>query len=155
MESWSNTDKSDWKRGVWDNEPDKCQWIDDETGLDCLIVRGPSGALCGYVGVPENHSCFEKDYDAVYDELEIDVHGGLTFADRCRPQEDPSKGICHSGEVANKVVWWLGFDCAHLGDIAPKYDRCSDPCDTYKNIKYVTREVTYLASQLAPPLQRS
>lgn len=44
-------DKSGWARGVWDSEPDKIQWQDAETGLPCLIVRGPVGALCGYVGV--------------------------------------------------------------------------------------------------------
>lgn len=39
-------DKSD---GEWKDEPDKIQWQDEATGFPCLIVRGPSGALCGYV----------------------------------------------------------------------------------------------------------
>jgi hypothetical protein len=51
-------DKTLWPRGEWDDEPDKMQWQDEATGLPCLIVRGPVGALCGYVGVPEGHPCF-------------------------------------------------------------------------------------------------
>lgn len=40
-----------WGPGPWDGEPDKMQWTDPATGLDCLIVRNTLGALCGYVGV--------------------------------------------------------------------------------------------------------
>lgn len=73
---YRTVDKSNWGNGPWQNEPDKCQWRDEATGLPCLIVRGPSGALCGYVGVSEGHPAFGKDYDSVA----ADVHGGLTFA---------------------------------------------------------------------------
>lgn len=55
-------DRAGWKSGEWDNEPDKIQWPDEATGLPCLIVRGPSGALCGYVGVAEGHPFYKKDY---------------------------------------------------------------------------------------------
>src|SRR5437868_4216905 len=33
--------------GPWWDEPDKVQWIDPATDLDCLAVRGPFGAWCG------------------------------------------------------------------------------------------------------------
>jgi hypothetical protein len=72
-------DKSEWRRGPWDNEPDKIQWQDDETGLPCLIVRGPAGALCGYVGVAPGHPWHGADYD----NCDVSVHGGLTFAHGC------------------------------------------------------------------------
>jgi len=72
-------DKSDWSRGPWDSEPDKIQWQDEATGLPCLIVRGPVGALCGYVGVSPDHPLHGKEYDAA----DMEVHGGLTFADGC------------------------------------------------------------------------
>ena len=55
MKQWTNVDKTGWGDGPWTDEPDKMQWIDEATGLDCLIVRGPMGALCGYVGVPPEH----------------------------------------------------------------------------------------------------
>jgi len=72
-------DKSAWGGGPWDDEPDKVQWIDKETDLDCLIVRNRGGALCGYVGVPPSHPWFEKGYD----DVDVSVHGGLTFSDTC------------------------------------------------------------------------
>ena len=40
-------DKSQWGEGPWQDEPDKIQWQDEETGLPCLIVRGHMGFLCG------------------------------------------------------------------------------------------------------------
>ena len=149
MKTWTNIDKSDWKEGEWKNEPDKAQWV--SSGLDCLIVRGPSGSLCGYVGVPKQHSLFEKDYNSVYESLDVDVHGGLTFAGLCSPSPDVDhKGVCHIEEgAANKIVWWLGFDCAHAWDISPTYDYSFDHDSSYKNIDYVKNEVDNLAKQLA------
>lgn len=56
-------DKSAWGPGPWQDEPDKRQWADEATGLPCLIVRGPIGALCGYVGVPPDHPAYGLSYD--------------------------------------------------------------------------------------------
>jgi hypothetical protein len=85
---YRTVDKSEWAvRGPWDHEPDKLQWQDEETSLPCLIVRGPAGALCGYVGVPKDHPLHGKDYDPAYDALytgdQGGVHGGLTFSGPC------------------------------------------------------------------------
>ena len=151
MKTWNTVDKSKWAEGEWMDEPDKAQWIDDKTGLDCLIVRGPAGALCGYVGVPESNKFFDKDYDSVVigaDEDYPDVHGGLTFANRCRPSEDESHGICHAGDIANKTVWWLGFDCAHSGDLCPTYDSNEYVDSSYRDFNYVKRQVEGLAAQV-------
>ena len=131
----------------WDNEPDRKHWIDAESSLDCLIVRnglggrGGRGALCGYVGVPQGHPWYGKDYD----DVDAEVHGGLTFANAC------SGKVCHdehTEEVANADVWWLGFDCAHSGDFIPGMDRLSSfEGATYKNIAYVESECRSLAAQ--------
>jgi hypothetical protein len=143
-------DKSDWPRGPWDCEPDKRQWVDEKTGLPCLIVRAGHelGHLCGYVGVPRGHPFYEADYDS----LPVEVHGGLTFASRCSHGAE-DRSICHKVEPGEPDdVWWLGFDCAHLGDISPGMERFrlrGYGGDTYKNIDYVTREVQNLARQLA------
>ena len=80
-------DKSEWPRGEWDQEPDKIQWQDEATGLPCLIVRGPVGALCGYVGVPSGHPLHGKDYDNV----SLEAHGGITFASGCAKVGDRAK----------------------------------------------------------------
>ena len=94
-------DRGNWSRGPWDSEPDKRQWPDAATGLPCLIVRGPAGALCGYVGVTQGHPWFGKGYDDV--EPCPDVHGGLTFANRCSPEEK-EEGVCHIVETGEDVV---------------------------------------------------
>lgn len=72
--------KSKYPQGPWHSEPDKVQWVDEDTGLDCLIVRNGLGALCGYVGLPEGHRLFAECYDGMDD---IGVHGGLTFSGYC------------------------------------------------------------------------
>lgn len=157
MKTWNSIDKSNWKDGEWMNEPDKGHWIDKDSGFDCLIVRGPAGALCGYVGVPSNHDCYEKDYDNVYDIRDIDCHGGLTFSRKCSPKASESEGICHlDKDAANKDVWWLGFDCSHAGDVSPKYDRLyfDDFNETYRNFAYVKLEVEQLANQLKVPVNK-
>lgn len=158
--------------GEWENEPDKIQWVDEATGLDCLMHRSPSGAWCGYVGVPEGHPYFGKDYgqctrnppcEDFYCEHSpdsaVDVHGGLTYADFCQDTKDESFGICHVPEPGRPHrVWWLGFDCAHAGDLSPAHDALPGMAaihgryprsDTYRNREYVENEVTKLAQQVA------
>ena len=149
MKTWTNRDKSEWPDGPWDDEADKYQWIDDATGLDCLIVRGPAGALCGYVGVPESHSLFDVEYMDTYEKfIDLNAHGGITFSSRCDPGEAEGENICHTGEVTNATVWWFGFDCAHSGDLIPAYDWTFEGNNIYRKVPYVTEEVTSLASQL-------
>ena len=79
------------------------QWT-TAAGYQAEVVATPMGHRCGYVTVPEGHPCAGKDYD----ELDVDVHGGLTYADGHQ----------------------FGFDCAHLYD-------AKDPAlmsDRYRNI---------------------
>lgn len=140
-------DRQAWPTGEWDNEPDKKQWQDEATGLPCLIVRNWSGALCGYVGVSPSHPLYGKGYD----EKDVEVHGGLTFADKCQEGVNECGTICHKAPAGEDDVWWFGFDCHHYGDYAPSdsADRTywRDVC-TYRNIEYVESEIKSLASQL-------
>jgi hypothetical protein len=154
-------DKSDWYRGPWDNEPDRVEWRCEGTPrLPCLIVRGPHGALCGYVGVPPGHPYHGiRDTDAY--RLDLDVHGGITYGAPC--QEDGK--ICHvprPGESPD--VMWLGFDCAHYGDYSHmqsrQFENHPDPetrrllaCppssfESYRSVRYVRAQVEHLARQL-------
>ncbi len=142
--------KSKMPDGEWQTEPDKKQWLDPKTNLPCLIVRGPVGALCGYVGIPNTHPYYGKDYNR----LSLDVHGGLTFADKCQPHED-NKGICHIAPPEEDDVWWLGFDCAHHMDVVPgllrEYSSMMPKLfsgNTYRNFDYVTKQCEFLAEQL-------
>ena len=142
--------RAGWPAGPWDDEPDKKQWPDPATGLPCLAVRGPLGAWCGYVGLPPDHPLHGKDYS----DVDVDVHGGLTFADMCRPEEDEGRGICHiAGPGEPEHVWWLGFDCAHCDDLIPRMSENEwhrpFPDATYRNLAYVEEQCTCLAAQLA------
>lgn len=149
-------DKSEWGDGPWQDEPDKIQWQDEGTGFPCLIVRNRGGALCGYVGVPESHPDFENGYDAV----DVEVHGGLTFANFCTKDGEEAKHICHVPSLGEPHrVWWLGFDCSHAGDSSPAYDAkyreqsISCPWNEsgfyeYRDIPYVKAQVARLARQL-------
>jgi hypothetical protein len=172
--SYSTIDKTAWGPGPWQEEPDKLQWVDSETDLDCLIVRGPVGALCGYVGVPPEHPWHGIDYNAHTlgqgrpDDQEewkwcvdaqIEVHGGLTYSSLCQEGEDERVGICHvpvAGRPAD--VFWFGFDCGHAWDIAPVMDMrmreagqppFHEPCTAYRTVGFVRRECEQLAEQLA------
>jgi len=141
-------------RGPWNDEPDKVYWVDDATGLDCLIVRNRSGALCGYVGLPPGHPMYGADYDSVRTEdgQYPDCNGGLTFAGKCHPGPTEAEGICHVPLPGRPDdVWWLGFDCAHLlYDVCPTYDDdLVNPGATYKTVPWVERQVSSLAVQLA------
>lgn len=147
VQEWTYVDRSEFGSGEWDTEPDKLQWVDPDTDLDCLIVRGPHGALCGYVGVPESSKHFEKSYD---DLMDFDVHGGLTYADACRESPD-NHGICHIPEAGRSdKIWWFGFDCAHCDDLTPGYMRKYPELSrgTYKNRLYVENQIRQLAQQL-------
>jgi hypothetical protein len=161
-QTWINdkVDRSEWGPGPWDGEPDKVQWKDDATGMDCLAVRNDhSGNWCGYVGVPPGHALHGADYDAVRFEGEDgypDVHGGLTFADECVKADAPCRGICHIPEPEEpEHLWWFGFDCHHYRDLAPGaavYDRKHgfDRGDTtYRTLGYVQAECASLAKQIA------
>lgn len=107
------------------------------------------GHWCGYVVVPEGHPAHDKGYDEVDDS--IDVHGGLTFADRC--QEGPiDQTVCHlpaPGEPDH--LWWLGFDCAHYGDLMPAARSYLDVgrYGVYRDLSFVQEECRRLAKQLA------
>lgn len=146
-------DKSEWDAGPWHQEPDKLNWVDPETGLDCMIVRaGEIGHLCGYVGVPPNHPYHGKNYWDENGGPDVQVHGGLTYADKC------SGVICHVAEEGREEnLWWFGFDCGHRGDLSPgmmatmrklralsEYGRNY----VYRDIEYVKEQCRLLARQL-------
>lgn len=161
---YRTTDKTGWAAGAWQDEPDKAQWVDAATGLDCLIVRNPGGALCGYVGLPPQHPWHGKGYSECLmrdctDEFCYEhspdgrarVHGGLTFSAACSTGGDESRGICHVPLAGRPHdVWWFGFDCAHSGDLMPSYDHLyPQPSAVYRDVEYVRGQCADLARQLA------
>ena len=144
-------DREGWPPGPWDGEPDR-QHFTTEYGFYGLIVRNTLGNLCGYVAVNNDHPWHGVEYDNIEggDGGYIDCHGGLTYS------ADNHKVIGIKGEDG---LWWVGFDCAHLGDLVPKMEglKESDPVmaslkgtmssETYKDFKYVRKCVELLAQQ--------
>lgn len=135
-----------WARGPWDGEPDGLVW-ESSHGFRCALARGPTGAWCGYVALKENHPLF----GVAYHEVEVKVHGGLTF-----------------GEILPDKLWALGFDCAHSFDLVPFMPLHLDPMkwitgfldsalelepgdDTscYRTMEWAKAETERLAEQLA------
>jgi hypothetical protein len=147
-------DKSKWERGPWDTEPDKVQWTEESTGLTCLIRRHPrSGHWCGYVGVSPSHPLQGKHYD----DLDVEVHGGLTYAGL--GDDDPEYGICRICHVPQpgepEHLYWFGFDCGHCWDLSPglaaEIRDAGIPKtfgEEYRNLDFVRGETEALARQL-------
>ena len=55
-----------------------------------------------YVEIPKNHKYYLKHYD----EIDIDVHGGLTY----------SKNYLYTNENDKLDGWFIGWDYAHFDD---------------------------------------
>jgi hypothetical protein len=145
-------DKSGWPPGPWHDEPDRVEFV--HAGYACLVTRHPRhGHLCGCVGVDASHPYFGKGYDDCAVEK---AHGGLTYAERC------NGSICHVPEPGMPdEVWWLGFDCAHAGDLSPgilafeltlpKLRPFAEEHlfeDSYRDLAYVRRATQELADEL-------
>lgn len=142
----------------WRGEPNRVAWRDPSTWLQCLILRGPLGALCGYVRVPRDHPLHGKRHDRRCVWRCITVHGGLTFSG------------CLGGRKM-KRGHWFGFDCGHYGDLVPSMvefratlppalaetlrDQQTGPfAEVYRTVEYVRAECMALAQQLAERAQR-
>lgn len=97
-------------------------------GYICVVVLQAKGHRCGYVGMTTSNRLYghrEDDvivlkdlkkgdiiskYDGEYLDdlsLDIDVHGGVTFAGGGQNSDYPIKSN----------LWWWGFDCAHWDDL--------------------------------------
>ena len=99
-------------------------------GFDCLILRtrpATLGHLCGYVQIPKGHKLYDLSYNEIEEKYNYDVpaHGGLTF----------------DGELQDQQGHWIGFDCAHSGDISPMSTMYFDYRGTYKDMAYVENSI--------------
>lgn len=133
-------DRASWGPGPWQDEPDHEQW--SLHGYDCVAHRHPTlGHWCGYVGIPPNHPADGQSYD----DLDISVHGGLTFS-----------GYLTSLNGAARLRNWkfVGFDCGHAGDLSPGLQHLAQSpqtgryADTYRTLSFVKKQVAFLAQQL-------
>lgn len=84
------------------NHPKSVLSKGEHAGYQFITVHNGYGFRCGYVRVPLGHPWHGKDYN----DIEADVHGGLTFSEADTP--------CN--ERGDDDAYWVGFDCAHYGD---------------------------------------
>lgn len=162
MTSWMDEIKSLRKQlrkariaGPWDDEPDSAV-LGVSSGLHCFVIRNGMLTLCGYVAVPPGHPAHGKDVD----EVDVTVHGGLTFAGNAAG--------CALGETVIDAMlskhWVLGFDCAHYDDVLPvmlelrarpgwitgsQEQPSGWPKPKYRTLGWVAAETKKLAEQLA------
>ena len=135
----------------WEDEPDHAEWIQEPSGYKCRIRRNEgTGTLCGYVGIPKEHRFWGVSYeesDGELNEIEVDVHGGLTYS----AQGDDG-------------WWYFGFDTSHAEDFAPKMvealiDLRGDlslksrlfnywDCMNYRTWEYVEDQIYWLGKRL-------
>lgn len=68
-------------------------------GLQYRIIQGPF-SINGYVAVSKTHLYYGKHYN----DVNVEVHGGLTF----NQQGDDNDDL-----YPDSTLWWFGFDTAH------------------------------------------
>jgi hypothetical protein len=104
-----------------------------EDGFKCRVTKDSYlGHLCGYVVVPKENPI----YGLLYNQIPIAVHGGITYASH----EDDE--------------FYIGFDCAHLGDVVPGISRdiplisFERGYEKYRDLSYVKNEISLMIRQL-------
>lgn len=175
LQVYRNPDRRPRASGPWDGEADKIAWIDQATGLGCIILRQEDGTLSGYVGVGPEHPLFAFTEDALPVDIANAIHGGVTYARACEVNrfEQRKHGkpraerytVCHVTRVRyvqdyvtvqatqdefHEDLWWFGFDTNHHGDLVPKPrpGRLDHKGSMYRDQDFVYAHVVELARQL-------
>ena len=111
----------------------------EHEGMECAIVESPiHGAYNGYVRVGNPYSDAPHPWaDKHYDLIDVDVHGGLTYA----------------------ADGWIGFDTLHSGDswknLRPEMKSLGEgPFHRDWTIPMLKAEVEHLADQVRERLLR-
>ena len=81
--------------------------------------------IAAVMGIPKGHIAYDKDYD----DLPINVHGGLTY-----------------GQFGEDGLKWFGFDCAHAGDATTYF---SFEGDHFWTLEEVIEETEKMAKQFS------
>jgi hypothetical protein len=88
-------------RKLIEKEGNELQWdytCNNGLIIHCSIHRNSIKVLCGYIKLSKDNSLYEVSYN----DINISVHGGLTY----------------DGYDENEN-WVIGFDCGHYGDLTP------------------------------------
>lgn len=89
--------------------------------LTCVVRHSVFNCPCGYVELPKNHPLYGVNYTEYSDDVDLNVHGGVTF----------------SGKLFDIDGWFVGFDMAHAEDFDPfdwkKCIRTDSECESETN----------------------
>lgn len=108
------------KRMVYTNNMHTSEILYSDTykGLDFYVVSYGTHPCC-YIGMYED----DKNYNVDYSEIDLNVHGGLTY----------SGNLTHLPVDHKK--WWIGWDYAHVGDRFGEYYQSGHTWKTTELIK--------------------
>ncbi len=145
-------DRHKWKQGKWTTEHDVYLWVDPDTDYDCLIIRHRLGYLSGYVGIPQHHPLYGSS-DSNEQVAALKIHGNLLISgsEIIERNEDYLFSIPVVLKDREQPLWGLGFGCHHDLDLIPYLFHLSGTInegESYKDVPYLTKEVTALARQL-------
>jgi len=87
----------------------------------------PLGHRCGYVKLPEDHPWYGKHYD----DIDVRIHGGLTFAGEL---------ACGCSELDSG--FWIGFDCAHCYDMLDPDEMSPEYLKSYRRMRELGRHLS-------------
>tara|TARA_Y100000296_G_scaffold79468_1_gene103460 strand:+ start:32017 stop:32700 length:684 start_codon:yes stop_codon:yes gene_type:complete len=151
--------------GPWNGEPDKLAWKDAASGLDCILLRQPSGVWGAFVAVSPSHPLWGFECDAIPSPLDLTGHGEIDYAETCAVYEPEETRICHVGahrqsgaRVPNDEhdhtgdAWWFGCSADKPGDYVPHSPQpilAREHGETYRDIDYMYEVAVDLAGQLA------
>ena len=99
----------------------KILYNENYKGYEYIIVSYGTHPCC-YIGMYED----DKNYNVDYSEIDLNVHGGLTY----------SGNLTHLPVDHKK--WWIGWDYAHFGD---RFGNRDITDRYYKDHTWKTREL--------------
>lgn len=128
------------------------QWVTEE-GYLAAVVLSDKGHRCGYVGITNSHKFFNKDYF----DLDINVHGGLTYSKIASTYPSPDfKGLCVFGFDAGHAWDRLDFEALQLYKLTQEQKdhieflkKCQISNSSLKTLDYMIDECNNLSKQLS------
>lgn len=104
---------------------DKLAWNDQATGLECIIIRDTRvGYLRGFVGIDSSHPLYGFEHEAVPAELDLEVHGGITYSAMCERGPSPTPRLAQEARTVCHVEIGLArYDpVVNATDHRPRHD---------------------------------
>lgn len=167
LQVYYNPERKPNESGPWNDEADKVGWIDEESGMRCIMLRQTNGTLSGYVGVDPDHPFFGYEKDALPVALATSVHRGIDYSKACEENRKPRferYTVCHvvrqraatpmnsaqgtQDQFPEEDVWWLGFDTDHQYDLVPMQRQDRKLGEVYRDQAYVYAECISFARKL-------